>query len=85
MLDAYPHLDLLFSHVVLPGGMSGVELGQEAQRRRPGLKVLLTSGDTETTIKQQEAPRMDFEMIEKPYKMALLAKRVGEILQRQEN
>ena len=37
-------IDVLFSDVVMPGGMNGAELAIEAQRLRPGLKVLLTSG-----------------------------------------
>jgi hypothetical protein len=37
-------VDLLFSDVVMPGGMNGVQLAVEARRIRPELKVLLTSG-----------------------------------------
>ncbi|WP_448192546.1 response regulator [Azospirillum sp. sgz301742] len=37
-------IDLLFSDIVMPGRMHGVELAQQAQRIRPGLKVLLTTG-----------------------------------------
>ena len=37
-------LDVLFSDVVMPGGMNGVELAKQAVAQRPRLKVLLTSG-----------------------------------------
>jgi CheY-like chemotaxis protein len=37
-------IDVLFSDVVMPGGMSGVDLAATARRLRPQLKVLLTSG-----------------------------------------
>ncbi|MCZ7598253.1 MAG: ATP-binding protein [Gammaproteobacteria bacterium] len=40
-------VDLLFSDVVMPGGMSGFELARQAIRYRPALKVLLTSGHYE--------------------------------------
>ena len=43
-------IDLLFSDVVMPGGMFGPELAREAARLRPGLKILLTSGYTEHPV-----------------------------------
>jgi CheY-like chemotaxis protein len=43
-LDDGEPFDLLFSDVVLPGGMNGVEIAEAAQRRQPGIKVLLTTG-----------------------------------------
>jgi PAS domain S-box-containing protein len=43
VLEARP-VDLLFSDVIMPGGMSGYDLGTEAKRRWPRVKVLLTSG-----------------------------------------
>ena len=43
-LNGADPIDVLFSDVVMPGGMNGAELAIEAQRLRPGLKVLLTSG-----------------------------------------
>ena len=36
--------DLLFIDIVLPGGMNGVEIAEEAKRLQPGIKILLTSG-----------------------------------------
>ena len=37
-------IDILFSDVVMPGGMNGAQLAAKARRLRPGLKILLTSG-----------------------------------------
>ena len=37
-------IDVLFSDVVMPGGMNGVELAREARRMRPAMKLLLASG-----------------------------------------
>jgi two-component system NtrC family sensor kinase len=44
ILDRDGEIDLLFSDVVMPGGMRGDELARRAREIRPGLKVLLTSG-----------------------------------------
>jgi CheY-like chemotaxis protein len=44
MLESGQQFDLLFSDVVMPNGMSGVELAREAKPLRKGIKILLTSG-----------------------------------------
>jgi len=44
MLGAHPDVRLMLSDVVMPNGTSGVELGHEARRRRPDLRVMLMSG-----------------------------------------
>jgi len=44
LLEENPQIQLMFSDVVLPGGMNGVELWREAERRHGNLKVLFTSG-----------------------------------------
>jgi CheY-like chemotaxis protein len=46
-------VDLLFSDVIMPGGMNGVQLAVEARRIRPELKVLLTSGYTATALSRE--------------------------------
>jgi len=69
----------LFSDVVLPGDMDGVELAHEATRRWPGLKVLLTSGFPETKF----ADRLDkpeFRLLAKPYRKSELASLLREIM-----
>jgi CheY-like chemotaxis protein len=37
-------IDLLFSDIVMPGGMDGVQLAEAARKLRPDLKILLTTG-----------------------------------------
>ncbi len=44
LLAGSADIDLLFTDIVLPGGMSGVELADAALRKRPGLKILYMSG-----------------------------------------
>jgi two-component SAPR family response regulator len=69
---------LLFSDVVLPGGMSGMELAEEACRSFPDLKVLFTSGYTRDTA--QRWGLADFELLEKPYTKAQLASMLSRAL-----
>ncbi|MFD0934977.1 ATP-binding protein, partial [Methylobacterium trifolii] len=59
-------IDILFSDVVMPGGMNGVQLSVEARRLRPGLRVLLTSGYTNAALGEQGVPP-DLPLLNKPY------------------
>jgi PAS domain S-box-containing protein len=57
--------DLLFTDVVMPGSMSAIELATMAQRLRPEMAVLLTSGYARDLVPMQDRP--DYPMIAKPY------------------
>ena len=70
-------VDLVFSDVVMPGGISGFELAEEARRIRPGLAVLLTSGFAGAV---SEPLDQDFEVLPKPYDRALLLQRIAALL-----
>ncbi|MET3650619.1 PAS domain S-box protein [Dyella japonica] len=67
LLSAHPEIDLLFSDVVLGRGMTGAELAEEVCRRRPGMRVLLTSGHERLTPVVNEAALKAFAMLPKPY------------------
>ncbi|HEX3626385.1 MAG TPA: response regulator [Verrucomicrobiae bacterium] len=59
-------VDLLLTDVVMPGGMSGRELAAELKKRKPGLKVILTSGFNAAMMGKE--PRMgDTTFLPKPY------------------
>ncbi|NOY61854.1 MAG: GAF domain-containing protein [Gammaproteobacteria bacterium] len=73
-------IDLLFSDVVMPGGMSGYELAQQATQQRPELKVLLTSGFTSKTIAHNGLARFSTHLLSKPYRKADLAQRIRLVL-----
>jgi signal transduction histidine kinase/CheY-like chemotaxis protein len=62
-------IDLLFSDVVMPGGMLGPELAKEAVRLRPYLKILLTSGHTE----HPDGLDHQVQILNKPYRRHELA------------
>jgi PAS domain S-box-containing protein len=69
-------VDLLFTDVVMPGGMSGRELAEEATRLRPGLKVLYTSGYAENAIVHDGRLDPGVQLLRKPYRRAELARKV---------
>lgn len=69
-LDDNPDIKILFSDVILPGGMNGVRLAEEAVRRRPGLQVLLTSGYSGDALARKESPNSSWQILKKPYRLA---------------
>ncbi len=71
-------VDLLFSDVVMPERMSGIELARTARRLRPGLRVLLSSGHVDD--KQSDVIRAEFPFIAKPYRPLTLARKLEEVL-----
>ena len=69
-------VDLLFSDVVMPGGINGFELAEQAMVLLPELKVLLTSGYTEKAVIRNGQARFSANMLSKPYNQVELARRV---------
>ncbi|MRI57009.1 response regulator [Methylobacterium sp. DB1607] len=78
-LSGPERIDILFSDVVMPGGMNGVQLSVEARRLRPGLRVLLTSGYTGTALDGQGVPD-DLPLLSKPYQRDELADKIRIVL-----
>ncbi|CAN7673906.1 ATP-binding protein [Bradyrhizobium sp. LjRoot220] len=66
-------IDLLFTDVVMPGGMFGPELAREASRLRPELKVLFTSGYTEHPVQPLDGLDGEAPILNKPYRRNDLA------------
>lgn len=73
-------IDILFSDVVMPGGMNGVQLAVEARRLRPGLRVLLTSGYTGAALDAHAVPQ-ELPLFGKPYGRDELAHKLRVVLQ----
>jgi PAS domain S-box-containing protein len=67
---------LLFSDVVMPGGLSGEDVAREARRMRPGLPILLTTGYAGT----HGAAADGFPIIAKPFRLAELSRAVANLL-----
>ncbi len=73
-------IDLIFTDIVMPGGMSGRELVEAARQVRPGLKVLYTSGYAENVIVHHGRLDPGVLLLSKPYRRADLARKVREAL-----
>ena len=75
-------LDLLFTDVVMPGGMSGRDLADAVAKCRPGTKVLYTSGYTDNAIVHHGRLDQGVMLLSKPYRKPQLAQMVREALGR---
>lgn len=69
--------DLIFSDIVMPGGMNGVDLADEIRRRWPTVAVVLTSGYSETLA---EGRGNDYELLRKPYSAEALSRLIRKAL-----
>jgi PAS domain S-box-containing protein len=77
--------DLLFTDVIMPGGMTGRELADEVGKRRPGTKVLYTSGYTDNAIVHHGRLDEGVLLLTKPYRRSALAQMVRLALKGQGN
>jgi signal transduction histidine kinase/DNA-binding response OmpR family regulator len=78
ILERDANFDLLFTDVVMPGSLSAIELAALAQRRRPQMAVLLTSGYARDLIPADDRP--DYPLIAKPYRGEELMARLRSVL-----
>jgi hypothetical protein len=79
-LMAAPEIELLFSDVAMPHGMTGYELAAAARKARPGLKVLLTSGFPAKDVLRRAALDSDIRVLQKPYDPSELAAHIAQAL-----
>jgi PAS domain S-box-containing protein len=79
LLAAHPEIGLLFTDIVMPGGISGDELAKEVRIIRPDIKILFTSGYAEPSIAGRELAEAR-SWLKKPYTAKELAARLRELL-----
>lgn len=74
-------IDLLFSDVIMPGGMNGKELAGKVREVKPGLRICLTSGYPAGTLKMDELNEAGITFLAKPYARRALAETIRSILE----
>ncbi len=84
ILERMPEVSILFTDIMLPGGMDGVTLAHEAQRRRPALKVLFTSGfaqlDPQRGVQPGVALPRGAELLSKPFRVSELRRHLDRVI-----
>jgi PAS domain S-box-containing protein len=73
LLQRADRVDVLFTDVIMPKGMSGLDLGREAELRQPGIKVIYTSGYSEEVIVHAGVVGTGVTLLRKPYTGEALA------------
>lgn len=82
ILERHDDIDLLFSDILMPGGINGYELADRADRLRPGIKILLTSGFSSVDSKRSNSK---LKVLNKPYGKDTLANNVRHILDKEQS
>jgi CheY-like chemotaxis protein len=75
-------IDLLFTDIIMPGGMNGHELARAALAERPALRVLFTSGYSGTALRNGDRIREGEHFLSKPYRREELARKLDEVFER---
>src|SRR5262249_34387616 len=81
ILDRGEPVDLLFTDIVMPGGVGGHVLAREALVRRPGVKGVCTSGFPGAQLVGVDAITPDDVVLSKPYRLSDLAHKLREVLE----
>ena len=67
-------IEAVFSDVMMPGGLSGLDFAREARRRHPGLPIVLTTGYADSAADVRDG---EFRLLLKPYSLEALADALG--------
>ena len=79
-IEEGPAFDILFTDIVMPGGVNGWELAQRAEKLQPGIKVLLTSGYALDALKKARRLPPDASVLPKPYRRSSLQVALRDLL-----
>jgi CheY-like chemotaxis protein len=68
--------DLIFTDVVFPGSMSGLEIAEKAVRLHPNIKVICTTGYAESAAGPTTGLNSELNLVKKPYRRSELLRKV---------
>lgn len=80
LLEKDGDFDLLFTDIVMPGGVNGVQLAQKAQEIYPDLKILFTSGYARDALPRERHVPSEIPMLYKPFRTIELVERIKHAL-----
>jgi PAS domain S-box-containing protein len=76
ILERNNNIGIVFTDVIMPNGMSGIELARQTQRRWPKIKSILASGYPLPALKAEHGNIDDFPFVSKPYRLSDLARKL---------
>jgi PAS domain S-box-containing protein len=76
LLNSHPSINILFTDIIMPNGINGVELARTAKAQRPDLKIVLASGYPLPALRAEHGDLDEYEFMNKPYKLADLARKL---------
>jgi CheY-like chemotaxis protein len=79
-LDSGEKFDLLLSDIVMPGGMSGVDLADKVRKTRPGIPILLITAYSDEELRRQAIDRISYTVLRKPIQIQALAEALAAAL-----
>jgi PAS domain S-box-containing protein len=79
-LDGAEDIALIFTDIVMPGGMTGWELGTAVKATHPDLPILYTSGFSESSVQDDRAHAQARHFLPKPYRKRELAQKLAQLL-----
>ncbi|WP_016835338.1 PAS domain-containing sensor histidine kinase [Herbaspirillum lusitanum] len=74
VLERTPQIDILFTDVIMPDSISGIELAQITRQRHPATKIILASGYPFPALTSNQQLSKEFAFLNKPYQLSDLAK-----------
>ncbi len=80
LLDNDKEIDLVFTDVLMPGGMNGLQLADQVRERRPGTPILITTGYMDELPAASRGQSQPLDILTKPYRQEDLLSRVRAIL-----
>ena len=80
ILEQARPVNILLSDVIMPGGMSGVDLAKAARKRRPAIRVLFVSGYDRMVIARATRYDDSLKLLTKPFSLTYLARELQALL-----